>query len=98
MIPVWREALTIGLMRLAANGRMFIVDFGRQEQLPPLFRLSLFAWLARFHVSPRADMNSVLVQLCENSNAKLEQHSLWRGYAYLAEVNRLPGVDLPGVD
>lgn len=93
MIPVWQEALVAGLTHLAVDGRILVVDFGQQERLPSLFKSIFFAWLSRFHVSPRADMNSVLVRLCENNNASLEQVDLWRGYAYLAEINRLPSAD-----
>ena len=64
MIPPWRDALAQGFRRRSRpGGRLLIVDFGEQERLPAWFRRSLFAWLAKFHVTPRADLEGALAAL-----------------------------------
>lgn len=88
MIPVWREALAAGMSRLAPNGRLSVVDFGQQEQLPSIFKMLLFAWLAKFHVSPRADLQAELATLAIQHGARLEAQKLYRGYAFYAEISR----------
>ncbi|MBE7220250.1 MAG: class I SAM-dependent methyltransferase, partial [Caulobacteraceae bacterium] len=56
MIPPWREVLRHAASLLAPEGELHIVDFGDQAGLPPVFRRGLEAWLARFHVAPRAGL------------------------------------------
>jgi S-adenosylmethionine-diacylgycerolhomoserine-N-methlytransferase len=90
MIPVWREALAAGLAVLAPNGRLSVVDFGQQDRLPSVFKRLLFAWLDKFHVSPRADLEAELERLARGSGAHLSVESLYRGYAFYAEIARQP--------
>lgn len=87
MIPVWREALQAGMARLAPHGRLSVVDFGQQQRLPGLFKKLLFLWLAKFHVSPRADLQRELGQLSEAYGARLDASDLYRGYAWYAEIS-----------
>ena len=57
MIPPWREALDQAFALVEpTGGRLMIVDFGEQQRLPIWFRRMLRAWLAKFHVSPRAEL------------------------------------------
>ncbi|MEJ8473435.1 class I SAM-dependent methyltransferase [Roseibium algae] len=90
MIPVWREALNAGVSRLASGGRISVVDFGQQDALPRIFRTLLFAWLRSFHVSPRAEMETVLRSLAEQTGYSLSFTSLYRGYALYAEIGSDP--------
>lgn len=84
MIPDWRGALREGVARLAPGGRLDVVDFGQQERLPRWFRAALFAWLARFDVSPRADLFAVIDEIASRA-----QHTpLYRGYAWSARIFR----------
>ena len=89
MIPDWQAALAQAACNLAPGGSLHIVDFGQQERLPRWFRALLQGWLARFHVTPRRDLDAALRVLAEKLNADLEFRSLYRGYAWYA-VLRLP--------
>ncbi|WP_417685268.1 class I SAM-dependent methyltransferase [Roseibium sp.] len=86
MIPVWREALEAGASRLAAGGRLSVVDFGQQDRLPSAFRGLLHAWLRQFHVTPRQDLGDRLASLAADRNRVLSLTPLYRGYAVYAEV------------
>ncbi|MEQ8611949.1 MAG: SAM-dependent methyltransferase, partial [Parvibaculum sp.] len=81
--------LAQGICNLAPGGSLHIVDFGEQERLPRWFRSALRAWLAKFHVSPRGDLERVLRALAANLGADLQFRSLYRGYATYA-ILRLP--------
>ena len=52
MMPQWRRALDLAFSLLAENGRLHLVDFGRQAGWPALPRALLRAWLKRLHVRP----------------------------------------------
>ncbi|MEM9633219.1 MAG: class I SAM-dependent methyltransferase [Pseudomonadota bacterium] len=90
MIPIWREALSAGAMRLTENGRIHVVDFGQQGKLPGWFRKLLFSWLKSFHVTPRADLEHELQTLAARTGSELRFGHLYRGYADYAEI-RLEG-------
>ena len=54
------------LAALAADGgRLYIVDFGQQQGWPGWFKAMLFAWLAKFSVSPRAELEAELRHACD---------------------------------
>ncbi|MEM1376415.1 MAG: class I SAM-dependent methyltransferase [Pseudomonadota bacterium] len=88
MIPVWDQAITHAATQLKPGGELHVVDFGQQAKLPRWFRLGLHAWLAKFHVEPRAELSSVLDQAANaiGGNAKLT--SLYRDYAWHGIVRR----------
>lgn len=81
MIPDWRAALAHAARHVAPGGRLEIVDFGQQEGLPNLWRRALFGWLARFHVSPRADLAGALKVLASDMGGFPHSRTLYRGYA-----------------
>jgi S-adenosylmethionine-diacylgycerolhomoserine-N-methlytransferase len=56
MIPDWERALDHAAGLLAPGGQLHIVDFGDLAGLPRPLAGGLRAWLARFHVEPRAEM------------------------------------------
>lgn len=84
MIPDWRGAIREATGKLAPGGRLDIVDFGQQERLPRWFRGLLFAWLATFDVSPRADLFDVV----DKTGLKAQHRALYRGYAWSARLIR----------
>jgi len=86
MIPIWREALAAGAVRLKDGGRIHVVDFGQQSRLPGWFKKLLFSWLKSFHVSPRVDLEPELKSLAERTDAELRFRHLYRGYADYAEL------------
>jgi S-adenosylmethionine-diacylgycerolhomoserine-N-methlytransferase len=88
MIPDWPAAIRCALAALAPGGRLHIVDFGSQARLPAWFRRLLFAWLARFEVTPRVDLESELVRQAAEIGAAVEFREILRGYALLGTVHR----------
>lgn len=88
MIPGWQVALEEAVAMLAPGGSVHIVDFGQQERLPAIFRHALFAWLAKFDVSPRADLRPVLEDLAIRHDMTLVFTPLYRGYAWQAVLTK----------
>lgn len=88
MIPPWFQALEAGLRVLGNGGVLHVVDFGQQENLPPPFKALLFAWLDRFHVTPRAELEGTLAVLTIRTGGRLAFTPLYRGYAWYAEIAR----------
>ena len=84
MIPDWEKAIERALSALAPGGSVHIVDFGQQEGMPDWFRSLLQAWLTRFHVTPRANLRSVLETFAGTHGARLEFETIARGYAWRA--------------
>jgi S-adenosylmethionine-diacylgycerolhomoserine-N-methlytransferase len=82
MIPDWQGAIAEAARHLAADGALHIVDFGQQERLPRAFRAALLAWLARFHVSPRAGLRQALERAA--GDRSVDFTPLYRGYAWAA--------------
>jgi S-adenosylmethionine-diacylgycerolhomoserine-N-methlytransferase len=61
MIPDWECPLAKGAsLASPSGGRLLVVDFGGQEQLPSWFRRALRSWLRRFHVEPRDTLHETL--------------------------------------
>ncbi|MBN8816071.1 MAG: class I SAM-dependent methyltransferase [Sphingomonas sp.] len=84
MIPDWRGALREGVAKLTVGGRLDVVDFGQQEGLPRWFRALLFAWLAKFDVSPRVDLFAAIDEIAPRA----QHRPLYRGYAWSARIFR----------
>lgn len=81
MIPDWKSALRQAGRCVADGGKLEIVDFGQQEGLPSLWKRALFGWLARFHVSPRADLKRAIEGLAADMGGFPHSRALYRGYA-----------------
>ena len=88
MIPPWREALAHAFAAVAPGGSLYIVDFGEQAGLPKVFRTGLRAWLAKFSVEPRADLEDELRRLAAESGAALAFSRPFRDYACRAVLTR----------
>ena len=84
MIPDWQGAIDAALNALKPGGELHIVDFGQQEKLPAWFRKGLQSWLRRFHVTPRADLQSALEERCSRLGSRLIIEDIGRGYAFRA--------------
>jgi S-adenosylmethionine-diacylglycerol 3-amino-3-carboxypropyl transferase len=87
MIPQWRVAIEQAAAALAPGGQLHIVDFGQQERLPAWWRAALFAWLARFEVTPRAELEAVLRGVAIRRGLRLAFRPLYRGYAWSAVLS-----------
>lgn len=88
MIPDWEAALAQAALCVAPGGRLEIVDFGQQESLPRIWKRSLFAWLDRFHVSPRAELASAIANVAGRIGATGQGRPLYRGYAVRGSILR----------
>ena len=88
MIPPWREALPEALRAVAPGGRLHIVDFGQQDGMPAWFKDGLFAWLRKFSVEPRAELEGALRPLASEAGAGLRFERLYRGYSDYAVLTR----------
>jgi S-adenosylmethionine-diacylgycerolhomoserine-N-methlytransferase len=86
MIPNWRAAIARGVS--ATAGRLSLVDFGQQEALPNAWRRALFAWLAKFDVSPRATLFDDAAACAGEAAMHPEPRSLYRGYAWAVTLTR----------
>jgi S-adenosylmethionine-diacylgycerolhomoserine-N-methlytransferase len=86
MIPPWQQALAHGTALVAPGGRLSLVDFGQQDGLPLWFRRLLFAWLAKFHVSPPADLADTVARIAMDVGATFKFVAFYRGYACCAEI------------
>jgi S-adenosylmethionine-diacylgycerolhomoserine-N-methlytransferase len=86
MIPDWERAVDASIAALNPGGELHIVDFGQQEGLPTWFRSLLQAWLAKFHVTPRANLREVLEAQAAENNARLSFEAIGGGYAWRAAI------------
>lgn len=90
MIPGWRAAIDRAVAAIGERGRLHIVDFGQAEGLPRWFRHGLFAWLARFDVTPRAELFDALAAVAARERLHLTIKRPYCGYAWAATLERLP--------
>lgn len=88
MIPVWKEALAHAMTVVKPGGQLHVVDFGQQEHLPHWFRSALHGWLAKFHVTPRTDLEAVMADIAADHGAHMEFTSLYRDYARYGRIFR----------
>ena len=89
MIPDWTRVLRASERALAPRGQIHLVDFGQSEELPAAFRHLLFAWLARFSVTPRRNIEHTLADFACTAGFELEFVPLYRGYAVRAALCRV---------
>ena len=87
MIPDWQKAVEAAINALSPQGSLHIVDFGQQEGLPRWFGTMLKTWLARFHVTPRADLHTVLGTISNSHGMSLQFDTISRGYAWSAVIS-----------
>jgi S-adenosylmethionine-diacylgycerolhomoserine-N-methlytransferase len=65
-----------------------VVDFGGCESLPAAAKATLYAWLARFRVTPRENLEAELAKLAAKHGLALRFERLYRGYSYYAVLTR----------
>jgi S-adenosylmethionine-diacylgycerolhomoserine-N-methlytransferase len=86
MIPAWQDALSHAASLVAPGGSLHIADFGDQREMPAFFRNALFAWLARFSVTPRLDLGSHARAIAAAHGHSCRFRQILGGYAALAEI------------
>jgi S-adenosylmethionine-diacylgycerolhomoserine-N-methlytransferase len=94
MIPSWQLVLASAAGLLAPDGELHVVDFGQQEGLPRAFRAALRAWLAKFHVMPRAHLRMAVEDVAQQQGAAVTFVPIKGGYAWRLtlrkQANRVP--------
>lgn len=83
MIPDWQGALKHAAGQLAPGGALHVVDFGDLGGLPRPFQRALRAWLAKFHVAPRADLPAIAAEVAAARELTLESRRGPLGYYQL---------------
>lgn len=86
MVPTWPGALDAALDNLRPGGRLLIVDFWDQKDLPAWFAGGLKKWLALFHVHYRPEVHAALVEIGRSGRAEVHFESVARRYAYIATL------------
>jgi len=86
MIPSWPAALDAALRHLSPDGRLYIVDFWDQGDLPAPVGTTLRSWLRLFDVKPRPALLQTLRHLDANGRLSCSITPIARRYAYLATV------------
>ena len=86
MVPTWPGAIEAALANLAPGGRMLIVDFWDQRDLPRPFAAALKRWLSLFHVEYRPAVLEAVEALGRSGRADVTIESVARRYAYIATV------------
>ncbi len=88
MVPTWPGALEAAMTNLKPGGKLLIVDFWDQAELPRLFAAGLKKWLGLFHVHYRPEVHTAVAALADEGRARVEFQSIHRRYAYLATVTK----------
>lgn len=91
MIPDWEAVLDAAIVRLNPGGKLHVVDFGRQERLPGVTRSLLLHWLKLFDVTPRDNLEQVLLTLARSCGGELKLERSFRGYAQYAVLTKPAG-------
>jgi S-adenosylmethionine-diacylgycerolhomoserine-N-methlytransferase len=88
MIPDWKTALRMAAAHLKPGGELHVVDFSDQSGWPDWFETSLRRWLAKFHVSPRLNLETTLLRIAAETGGTAEHRQLYRGYAQYGVLRR----------
>ena len=91
MIPSWQAVLDSAAGMLAPDGELHVVDFGQQERLPRAFRTALRAWLAKFHVTPRAHLRAAAEHAAQQQGATVAFVPIKGGYAWRLTLKKQAG-------
>jgi S-adenosylmethionine-diacylgycerolhomoserine-N-methlytransferase len=89
MISDWPRVIEQMIAAMGDNGEVHIVDFGDCSGLPVAAKTVLYAWLAKFHVTPRLDLADTLADVAERHGLVLDYRTLYRGYAQYAVLKRV---------
>lgn len=88
MVPTWPGAIEAALANLKTGGRLVIVDFWDQQDLPAFFAAGLKRWLAMFHVHYRPEVHDALAALGTSGRAAVAFESVANRYAYIATLEK----------
>ena len=88
MIPDWQAIVPRAADHLADGGELHIVDFGCMDTMPTIARRAMLAWLARFSVTPRRDLESVVRDVAHHHGLQVEFKNGALGYWASAILRR----------
>ncbi len=88
MIPPWEAAVTAAVRAVAADGELHVIDFGQQSGWPSWFEKLMVAWLRKFSVTPRENLEDVMQAAADDAGATLVFESLYRDYARHGVIRR----------
>ncbi|MFT3730027.1 MAG: class I SAM-dependent methyltransferase [Hyphomicrobium sp.] len=91
MIPPWQAVVDRTVSQLAPSGELHIVDFGTMAAMPALARQGMRAWLTKFSVTPRLDLESVVRETARRHGRTADFHQGRFDYAAIARIGaRIP--------
>lgn len=80
MIPDWQVIVARASDHLSPGGQLHIVDFGRMDTMLGLARRAMLAWLARFSVTPRRELEAVVRETAAQKGLQVEFSNSPLGY------------------
>jgi len=89
MIPPWKPAIEQAFAAVKPGGSLHIVDFGQQAELPGWFKRGLQSWLAKFTVTPRAELEAEMAAVASRTGGVLRFERLYRDYAQLGVLTKV---------
>jgi len=90
MIPDWQGALAHAASMLAPGGSLHVVDFGDLSGLASPLRKGLLAWLAKFHVTPRASLEETASRIAALEGLGMESAQGPFAYYRMVTLSRPP--------
>lgn len=88
MVPDWSGALKAALGAVRPGGAVEIVDFGDIDRLPVGLGRPLGAWLQKFEVMPRPEIQGMLRAFERAGRGQAEVRKVLGDYAFLARFVR----------
>ncbi len=87
MIPPWQAVIDRAVSQLAPTGELHIVDFGTMASMPAVGRRGMRAWLTKFSVTPRLDLESVVREAARRHGRRASFRQGRFDYAALASIS-----------
>lgn len=86
MIPPWQSVIDRAISQLSPTGELHIVDFGTMHSMPALPRRGMRAWLTRFSVTPRLELETVVREAARRHGRSATFRQGRLDYAALARI------------
>lgn len=88
MIPPWQDALSKAYDAVRPGGALHVVDFGQQDALPKWFKRGLEAWLGKFSVIPRGELQAEMRKVATVDGGDVRFERLYRDYVYYCVLKK----------